>query len=357
MNYYIGIDGGGTKTDGVLTSEKGRVLARAAGGASNPNDVTPEGALSVISGVIRLLLSEAGLSETVLPAVSIFVGVAGGINYGPALKEGLDGEFPTARALGVSSDVQILLSGELPLGDGACIICGTGSACFLRRGTELIRIGGWGYLLDSGGSGYDMGREALEAVLRAHDGRGEPTRLTELVTKRLGGEAHTRITEIYREGKPYIAACAPCVFEAAAEGDPVATAILRRNARALAEYIEAAWRWLTAGVTAADVTAADGTAADKTPPPTTLPVIMGGGISGTRADTWPALVASLTDPRIPLALSVATARPVFGAAAEAKKQCDPTVTISDFADFRAAFVESYASIPVAKRPVAAPYSK
>ena len=84
---------------------------------------------------------------------------------------------------------------------------------------------------------------------------------------------------------------------------------------------------------------------------------MGGGISGTRADTWPALVASLTDPRIPLALSVATARPVFGAAAEAKKQCDPTVTISDFADFRAAFVESYASIPVAKRPVAAPYSK
>jgi hypothetical protein len=134
--------------------------------------------------------------------------------------------------------------------------------CFLRRGDELIRIGGWGYLLDSGGGGYDIGRDALEAVLRAHDGRGEATALTEKITARLGGEAHTKITDIYREGKPYIASCAPDVFEAAREGDPVATAILRRNARKLAEYIEAAWGHLT-----------------DQGQPHTLPIVMGGGIS------------------------------------------------------------------------------
>ena len=232
--------------------------------------------------------------------------------------------YPTVGALGIRSDVQILLSGELPWGDGACIICGTGSACFLRRGEELIRIGGWGYLLDSGGSGYDIGRDALEAVLRAHDGRGEPTALTEGLRAHLGGDVHTRITEIYREGKPYIAACAPCVFAAAKEGDAVALAILSRNARALAEYVEAAWAHLSTGA---------------------LSVVMGGSISQREADLWLPLVASRVDPAICPRITVATAPPVFGAVVEAAKQSIGSMQSGreevDFSALRAAFLEGY----------------
>ncbi len=331
MTYLIGIDGGGTKTEGVLTDTRGRVLAHAFGTASNPNDVTLAGSVSVLTGLVNTLLDQGGLSTDDLPEVSLFGGIAGGINHGPALASALQEVYPTVGALGIRSDVQILLSGELPVGDGACIICGTGSACFLRRGDELIRIGGWGYLLDSGGSGYDMGRDALEAVLRAHDGRGEPTRLTELLTARLGGEVHTKITDIYREGKPYIAACAPCVFEAAKAGDPVAVAILRRNARALAEYIEAAWNWL----------------ADRMTPGTAyLPVVMGGGISQKEADFWPPLVASFLDHAVPAKITVATAPPVFGAVVEASKQSigaeqSAKGTAVDFSALRAAFLESF----------------
>ena len=327
MKYYIGIDGGGTKTEGVLASAEGRVLAKTLGPASNPNDVTPEGALCVLSGIIDRLVSDYGLTEADLPEIAIFGGIAGGINHGPTLETALRNAYPTVGGVRVRSDIQILLSGELPVGEGACIICGTGSACFLRRGDELIRIGGWGYLLDSGGSGYDIGRDALEAVLRAHDGRGEPTLLSELLTAHLGGRVHTRITEIYREGKPYIAACAPCVFAAAGQGDPIATAILRRNARALAEYIEAAWSWLCR---------------DGNTPPACLPVVMGGGISEARADTWLPLVQSLTAPHIPLKVTVAACRPVFGAVVEAFKLADPSWSAADFPALRAAFAESYA---------------
>jgi N-acetylglucosamine kinase-like BadF-type ATPase len=278
-----------------------------------------------LSELAECLLREAGLSEERLPEISMFFGIAGGINYGPALESSLCERFPEAEALTVRSDIHILLSGEIPEGDGACIICGTGSACFLRRGDEVIRIGGWGYLLDSGGSGYDIGRDALEAALRHFDGRGEATILSALLAEHLGGAVNTRITDIYREGKPYIAACAPLVFHAARQGDPVAEAILNRNARKLAEYAECAWRWLTA----------DGRAV-----PETLPVVMGGGISSHEAPAWQTRIRSLTDPAVPAVFTPALMPPVFGAVTEAMRRSREG-TAASYQALKEGFLDSY----------------
>ncbi len=325
MEYFIGIDGGGTKTEGVLADRSGTILSHRITGASNPNDVTPPVSAERLDTLCRELLRDAGLSADHLPSVSVFGGIAGGINHGPHLENAMRAKMPTVGRLTIQSDIHILLAGELPTGDGACIICGTGSACFLRRGTDIIRIGGWGYLLDSGGSGYDIGRDALEAVLRAFDGRGEPTLLTELLTAHLGGAVNTRITEIYSEGKPYIAACAPLVFKAARQGDTVAEAILNRNARKLAEYAEAAWMWATA---------------EGRTPPEALPIVMGGGIAVKEAPHWQARITSLTSASVPLRLTVAEMPPVFGAVAEALKQTEEGSNI-DFSALRAHFLEEY----------------
>ncbi len=327
MAYLIGIDGGGTKTLGVLTDIHGTVLSKRSIGATNPNDVTLPVATERLAELCRSLLTAAGLSEADLPRVSLFFGIAGGINHGPAMESSLRELFPNTEALTVRSDVHILLAGEIPEGNGACIICGTGSACFLRRGEELIRIGGWGYLLDSGGGGYDIGRDGLEAALRHVDGRGEPTVLSELLEQHLGGAVQTRITEIYREGKPYIAACAPLVFEAARMGDAVAEAILARNARKLAEYAECAWRWLTAG---------------GGQPPETLPVVMGGSISTHEAPRWQARIRALTDPAVPAVFTPAAMPPVFGAVVEALRQSREGSSVS-FSTLREAFSRNYSS--------------
>jgi N-acetylglucosamine kinase-like BadF-type ATPase len=325
MAYLIGIDGGGTKTHGVLTDIRGRILSQCFVGATNPNDVTLPVAVDRLTELTACLLREAGLSEERLPEISMFFGIAGGINYGPALESSLCERFPEAEALTVRSDIHILLSGEIPEGDGACIICGTGSACFLRRGDEVIRIGGWGYLLDSGGSGYDIGRDALEAALRHFDGRGEATILSALLEEHLGGAVNTRITDIYREGKPYIAACAPLVFHAARQGDPVAEAILNRNARKLAEYAECAWRWLTA----------DGRAV-----PETLPVVMGGGISSHEAPAWQTRIRILTDPAVPAVFTPALMPPVFGAVTEAMRRSREG-TAASYQALKEGFLDSY----------------
>ncbi len=312
-HYYIGIDGGGTKTEAVLIDGKGTVLARRVAGASNPNDVTPSVSCDVMESLVLDLIGEAGVSPS-SDRIFVFGGIAGALNHRDSLVRDMKSRLPDMAAVDIGSDVVNLLSGTLPTGDGACIICGTGSACFLRRGDKLIRIGGWGYLLDSAGSGYDIGRQALEAVLRAHDRRDPDTMLTDLLSEKLGGEVHTKLSEIYEKGKPYIASCAPAVFEAASKKDATAQAILMRNASALAEYVEAAWLWLCEG---RDVT------------PTSIPVVMGGGISQHEAPMWSDLVASMVDEDVPARVQTTETPMVWGAIVEAVK-LDASCAAADF---------------------------
>jgi N-acetylglucosamine kinase-like BadF-type ATPase len=64
---------------------------------------------------------------------------------------------------------------------GAVVAAGTGVVTLAVGATEVARVDGWGYLIGDAGSGYSIGRAALDAVLRAHDGRGPATALTEVV--------------------------------------------------------------------------------------------------------------------------------------------------------------------------------
>lgn len=69
------------------------------------------------------------------------------------------------------------------LGDspGAVIAAGTGAVTLAVGATEVVRIDGWGYIMGDAGSGYWIGRAALDAVMRAFDGRGPATALTEVM--------------------------------------------------------------------------------------------------------------------------------------------------------------------------------
>ena len=66
------------------------------------------------------------------------------------------------------------------LGDerGVVVASGTGVVTLAVGAKTYARVDGWGNLLGDAGSGYWIGRAALEAVMRAHDGRGPKTELT-----------------------------------------------------------------------------------------------------------------------------------------------------------------------------------
>ncbi|QNO37347.1 hypothetical protein H4J02_13100 [Protaetiibacter sp. SSC-01] len=71
--------------------------------------------------------------------------------------------------------------GELP---GVVVASGTGSIILAVGPAGVARVDGWGYLMGDAGSGFWVGRQALDAVMRAHDGRGPATSLTEVVRAR-----------------------------------------------------------------------------------------------------------------------------------------------------------------------------
>ena len=118
-------------------------------------------------------------------------------------------------------------------GDGMVVIAGTGTSAFVRCGGVLTQVGGWGYLVDDAGSGYSIGRAVLNAAFRERDGRGESTRLTELVERQLGFNVLGAVPMIYRGGKRTVASFAPLAFEAADMGDRQALAIVDNACREL----------------------------------------------------------------------------------------------------------------------------
>ena len=317
--FYLGIDGGGTKTEAVLCDEEGNILSHLFESSTNANDVGVDIAIARLTLLIQKahdVLAENGCADH---SICVFGGIAGALNRRDRLLPALKSTFPEDE-IGIHTDAINLLSSELYRGDGCCMICGTGSVCFVRNGDELKRIAGWGYLLDRSGSGFSMGREALEAALRSHDGRGDATLLTGAVMEKLGGAPWDKLSEIYEGGKPFIASFAPCVISCAEEGDRVAFEILYRQAIYLAECLDAAYNLL-----------------DYREEP--LQVVLGGGVFRAKSDLPSLIEQNVT---VPINLTIASAPPVFGAVWEAVRNEKGTVTSDQYMKFKKAFMSDYA---------------
>lgn len=228
---YLGVDGGGTKTEFLLVTKSGQVLHRALDSGCNPNDIgyaaTEE---LIVSGITRILRE--------FPTIcGIFCGIAGMAtgNYAERLSSALKKICPRIK-LRVASDALNLFS----LCDEAdmVVISGTGSVTFVRSGEEYERIGGWGYLFDSAGSAYDIGRDAIRQALLEEDERREPSLMTRMLYEKMDSIcAWAHVNTLYAKGKPYIASFATVVFEAYRAGDGNAAEIVDRSAAALASLL------------------------------------------------------------------------------------------------------------------------
>ena len=69
----------------------------------------------------------------------------------------------------------------LGLDPGVVVAAGTGVVTLGVGEAGIARVDGWGYLLGDAGSGYWLGRAGLDHALRAYDGRGPATALTEVL--------------------------------------------------------------------------------------------------------------------------------------------------------------------------------
>ena len=137
------------------------------------------------------------------------------------------------------NDALIALQAAVGEAPGIVIVSGTGSIAYGRdRAGHAARAGGWGYVLGDEGSGYWIGRLAMRAVVRAADGRGSPTSLTERLLAHFGAQRPDELlqTVYHASFRPAaFTALAAHVQQAREDGDLAAATILDRAAQELLE--------------------------------------------------------------------------------------------------------------------------
>jgi N-acetylglucosamine kinase-like BadF-type ATPase len=144
--------------------------------------------------------------------------------------------YQLARDLVIENDGFISLYAGTLGGPGVAVISGTGSISVgINREKKRARAGGWGHLLGDEGSGYDIARQAIMAVLRAHDGRGPATSFATALLNQFGVQTPEGLIDLfYRQGigKETVAAAAPIIIDAA-DKDAVAANIIHNAIREL----------------------------------------------------------------------------------------------------------------------------
>lgn len=243
----LGIDGGGSKTLALVADDSRHVLGRGAAGASNYQAVGVDAALAALDNAIADAVASAGLAHSRFAAACIGMAGVDRPEDHALLRGWADRSLP-GIPVAIVNDAQLVLAAGTPEGWGAALICGTGSIVYGQDcAGRQARAGGWGHVLGDEGSGYAVGQAALQAIMRAFDGRASATALTQEVLAHWGLSSPTDLVgRVYRETllPADMAALAPLVEAIAAAGDEVAKGIILEAGRELALAVRAVVREL-----------------------------------------------------------------------------------------------------------------
>jgi N-acetylglucosamine kinase-like BadF-type ATPase len=236
---FVGIDGGGTKTEAVVMDSDCRIVLQLTGESTNPHAVTFPKALQNLGNLLDAIRFNPGTSEWQSMAIGLS-GVSTGAEQATVHRylEQYKQEHGLNFHCSLLNDAQIALMATLQREEGIIAISGTGSIIYgLTPTAEQYRTGGWGHLLGDEGSGYDIGIRALKAVMRSYDGIAPPTLMTSLIVDSYG---FTSITElkpfIYGDAihKSDIAKFAEIVIRASGQNDSAAITIIQQAAGEMA---------------------------------------------------------------------------------------------------------------------------
>jgi glucosamine kinase len=169
--YYLGIDGGGSKTTCAVGNESS-LLATVTVGGSNITRVGEAGAREVLQQAIREACRAAGINPQ-----QVFRACVGAAGAGRPQIADIVRNIVTEIISGkieVVGDMEIALAAGFGAGPGVIVIAGTGSISFGRDAQgRTARAGGWGFAVSDEGSAHWIGRAAVSAVLRAADQAGD----------------------------------------------------------------------------------------------------------------------------------------------------------------------------------------
>ena len=234
--YFLGFDGGGTKTECVLADSEGRIVGRSVGGPSNPLRAGYTRAWFALSEAADAVLSRQKLSAGHIRGICAGLGGAG---RGPVVRQAkafFEQAYPNAK-IRVTTDLEIALEAAFGSADGIILVAGTGSAAFGRgENGRTARAGGRGPWFSDEGSAFDIGRGAFKAVVEAEEARGPETALSKRIFKwHQAKDWDLLLDHIAKNPDDVFPKTFPLVAELAERGDEVSRAILSAAALSLAK--------------------------------------------------------------------------------------------------------------------------
>lgn len=229
MQYVVGVDGGATKTHALVMDETGRRAGFGQGGPSNYHINGLDSALGEIRRAAKTAISEAQIEqEDVVMGCYCLAGADLPEDF-TLLTKALS-ESRLSRGVVVKNDTMAALRAGLTRSWGVVVICGTGfNAAGRAPDGREIGLPGLGPISGDWGGGSTLSEEVIRSVMRAWDGRGSPTILTELVLEELGLPSEEELMMKLHHGdfsRGRLLDLVPLLFEAALRRDDVAIGLL-----------------------------------------------------------------------------------------------------------------------------------
>ncbi|MES2760544.1 MAG: BadF/BadG/BcrA/BcrD ATPase family protein [Pseudomonadota bacterium] len=241
LELGLGIDAGGTQTRWALADAGGAIVAE-----------------GQVAGLSALQMGSAAGRQTVhanfavLARAVLLHGRPRGVRAGMTGFGG-DGEqlqrwlaellgLPAA-AVTLCNDIEIAYLDSFEPGEGYLVYAGTGSiGAWIDADHRFHRAGGRGVMLDDGGGGFWIAREALRQIWRNEDecpGRWRESPMARAVFEHVGGDDWSFSRQfIYGQERGEVGKLALAVA-ASADADPAAAAILHGAGQELARLAKA----------------------------------------------------------------------------------------------------------------------
>lgn len=234
MSYFLGIDGGQTKTVAIIGDGEGNVLGLGKGGPSN--HIREKGGKKRFREAIIVSTNEAIRDAGLIHPVfrSAYLGISGACEEMYRIAK----RVIKAQEIFLEGDALLALASCTLGKEGAVIIAGGGSVAFGKnRKGEVASAGGWGYFMGDEGSAFWIAKEGLNACTKAVDGRGKATLILPHILKYFQvNDLHSVHRLIYsgQISRAQIAGAAQAVIESANEGDEIALNICKKAGEELA---------------------------------------------------------------------------------------------------------------------------
>jgi glucosamine kinase len=233
--YYVGIDGGGSKTTCSVGDEIS-LLATVTAGPSNITRVGDARARESLHEALRRGCAAAGIAPEQVRRVCIGIAGAGREENASAVRKIVAEVIPGEIEL--VGDMQIALEAAFGTGPGVIVIAGTGSIAYGRDAAgRTARAGGWGFATSDEGSAHWIGRATIESLLRGIDQDQTTEGASPLLRELKAAWNLSSLDELLRAANSNadFAALFPGILSAADAGDALAQGVLAKAGVELAQ--------------------------------------------------------------------------------------------------------------------------